>query len=128
MHDFDVFNECVTERQTNRPTDKAYYRDARTHLKSKVKNETDKEKEQVTRGHNIIRDGWAGESNPHPHPNHTSNPLSKHSHTNNTNCSIISTRFSRFQPERDNSSVTDQRTDGRTDGRTKPLIELRVRN
>ena len=28
MHDFDVFNECVT----NRPTDTAYYRDARTHL------------------------------------------------------------------------------------------------
>ena len=31
--DFDVFNECVTNRLTNRPTDTAYYRDARTHLK-----------------------------------------------------------------------------------------------
>ena len=28
-----------------------------------------KEKEkQVTRGHNIVADGWAGASNPHPHP------------------------------------------------------------
>ena len=24
---------------------------------------------QVTRGHNIIADGWAEASNPHPHPN-----------------------------------------------------------
>ena len=37
MHEFDVFNECVTDQPTNRPTnqptDRAYYRDARTHLK-----------------------------------------------------------------------------------------------
>ena len=33
MLDFDVFNECVTDRPTDRPTDTAYYRDARTHLK-----------------------------------------------------------------------------------------------
>ena len=33
MHDFDVFNECVTDQQTDQPTDTAYYRDARTHLK-----------------------------------------------------------------------------------------------
>ena len=41
MHDFDVFNECVTDRptdrQTDRATDTAYYRDARTHLKNKGK-------------------------------------------------------------------------------------------
>ena len=28
-------------------------------------------KEQVTRGHNIVADGWAGASNPHPHPTYT---------------------------------------------------------
>ena len=29
---------------------------------------------QVTRGHNIVANGWAGASNPHPHPNpHTQN-------------------------------------------------------
>ena len=33
MHDFDVFNECVTNQPTDQPTDTAYYRDARTHLK-----------------------------------------------------------------------------------------------
>ena len=27
------FNECVTDRPTDRQTDTAYYRDARTHLK-----------------------------------------------------------------------------------------------
>ena len=38
MHDFDVFNECVTDQQTDRQTDKqthiAYYKDAWTHLKT----------------------------------------------------------------------------------------------
>ena len=33
MHNFEVFNECVTDR----PTDTAYYRDARTHLKMAAK-------------------------------------------------------------------------------------------
>ena len=33
---FDVFNECVTDRPTDRPTDTAYYRDARTHLKTRI--------------------------------------------------------------------------------------------
>ena len=41
MLDFDVFNECVTNQQTNqqtdRQTDTAYYRDARTHLKSRMR-------------------------------------------------------------------------------------------
>ena len=34
--------------------------------------------EQVTRGHNIVADGWAGTSNLEPHPHHS--PLSN-SHT-----------------------------------------------
>ena len=86
----------------------------------------------MERGHNIVADGWAGAANPQPHPKPTTYPPPTHSHTNNTNCSIINTHFSSFQLECDNSSVTDgptdgpmdQRTDGRTDGRTKPLIEL----
>ena len=32
-------------------------------------------KKQVTRSHNIVADGWAGASNPHPHP------MSPHQHT-----------------------------------------------
>ena len=70
----------------------------------------------MTRGHNIVADGWAGASNPQPHPNHTPNPPPTHSHTNNTNCSIINTCFSRFHFERDNLSVTDGLMDQRTDG------------
>ena len=34
MQDFDAFNECVTDKPTNQQTDTAYYKDARTHLKS----------------------------------------------------------------------------------------------
>ena len=80
---------------------------------------------QVTWGHNIVADGWTGASNPQSHPNHTPTPL-QHTHTQaiRTNCSILNTRFSDFQLDRDNSSVTDRRTNGQT----KPLIELRVRN
>ena len=36
MLDFDVFNECVTNQQTDRPTDTPYYRDARTQLKKLI--------------------------------------------------------------------------------------------
>ena len=61
---------------------------------------------QVTRGHNIVAEGWAGASNSHPHP--------MLPHQNG--------RFSTFR------LVGYGRTDGRTEGRTKPLIELRVRN
>ena len=32
---------------------------------------------QVTRGHNIVADGWAGAFKPHPHPNPTA--ILKHS-------------------------------------------------
>ena len=32
------------------------------------------QKKQVTRGHNIVAEGWAGVSNPNPHPN----PLHKY--------------------------------------------------
>ena len=33
MHDFDVFNECVTNQPTDQPTDSASYRGALSHLK-----------------------------------------------------------------------------------------------
>ena len=36
MLDFDVFTECVTNQQTDRPTDTANYRGALSHLKKKV--------------------------------------------------------------------------------------------
>ena len=69
---------------------------------------------QVTRGHNIVADGWAGASNPHPHPNQ--GPTLKRAQKVSKTLVFNSI------------TMTDQRTDGPTDGRTKPLIELRVRN
>ena len=72
--------------------------------------------EQVTRGHNIVAEGWAGASYPHPYPMPLSQTQKKTSKTLN---------FALFVS-------TDQRTNGPTDqlndGRTKPLTELRVRN
>ena len=38
-----------------------------------------KKKEQVTRGHNFVADGWAGASNPYPYPNsHPQKRVVKH--------------------------------------------------
>ena len=72
--------------------------------------------EPVMRGYNIVADGWAGVSNPHPHPKATP-PHSQ------PNTSIYNARFTTFR-----LVLTDGRTDGWTGGRKKPLIELRVRN
>ena len=58
---------------------------------------TKERKKQVTRGHNIVAAGSAVAFNPQPHPNHTPT----HSHTKNTNCSILVTFFRVF-----NFSVT----------------------
>ena len=59
---------------------------------------------QVTRGHNIVADGWAGASNPHPHPD----PPPTLKHTQKVSKMLVSPLF---------NSVTmmDQRTDGLTD-------------
>ena len=55
-------------------------------------------KEQVTWGHNILANGWAGACNPiHPPP----------THRDNHNCSIANTRFRTF-----NMDVMDGPTDG----------------
>ena len=40
-----------------------------------------KQKEQVTRGHNIVADGWAGAANPHPHPRPHPTPFPTQTHT-----------------------------------------------
>ena len=59
-------------------------------------------KNQVTRGHNIVADGWAGAANTHE--------------------KLLKCLFSHFLTR------ADGRTDKPTDQRTKPPIELRVRN
>ena len=74
----------------------------------------------MTRGHNIVVDGWAAASNPHPHPKSHTCMHKKH----------LKRSFLHFATRV--HGPTDQRTNGPTDGRmdrlTKPLIELRVRN
>ena len=89
----------------------------------------DKEKNQlwlnkeVTRGHNIVADGWAGASNTHPHPK----PHSIHKLTIKESKTLIVLIFNGPMDQGTNRQ-SDGLTDQRTDGRTKPLIELRFRN
>ena len=78
-------------------------------------------KKQVTRGHNIIANGWAGADNPNPHPR----PPHTHSHGETITAATSKCVFSHFPTQ---SPQMDQRTDERTNGRTKPLIELRVQD
>ena len=70
----------------------------------------------MTRGHNIVADGWAGASNSHPHLT----PI-PHTQTQKASKTLV---FSLI----DSLTQTDGPTDGPTDGRTKPLVEVRVRN
>ena len=62
----------------------------------------------MTRGHNIVADGWAEAYDLHPYPNMHKKFL-KHTFFH----------FSTRPPQ------TDGQTDGWTDGETQPLIELR---
>jgi len=62
--------------------------------------------EQVTRGHNIVADGWAGASNPQPYPN----PYPTLKLTQKVSKTLVFPLF--------NSIITDGPTDGRTDGPT----------
>ena len=62
---------------------------------------------QLTRGHNIVADGWAGAFNPHPHPN----PLPTLKHTQKVSKTLVFPRFNSMTPD----GRTDRPTDGRTD-------------
>ena len=61
-------------------------------------------KKQVTRGHNIVADGWAGAYKPHPHPNPPP--------------TLIHTQKESKYPVFNSITMTDRRTDPRTDQRT----------
>ena len=111
---------------------------------------TETHTQQVTRGHNIVADGWAGASQPHPHPNPP--PTHKHTQQVTRGHNIVADEWAGAanphpHPTPHPSSFLTQihtqkgskmlvfppfdscwRTDGQTDERTKPLIELRVRN
>ena len=44
---------------------------------------------QVTRGHNIVADGWAGAANPHPHPMLHPTPLPTQTHTQKASKTLV---------------------------------------
>ena len=73
------------------------------------------ERKQVTRGHNIIADGWAGTCNSHPHP--------RPHHTQTITTAALKMQLGQLDQHR----PMDGQTDGLTDVWTKPLIEVRVR-
>ena len=77
--------------------------------------------QQVTRGHNIVADRWAGASNLYTHPK----PPPTLKHTQKVSKTLVSPLFNSM-------TTSDGRTNGwmdrQTDGWTKPLIELRVHN
>ena len=58
---------------------------------------------QVTRGHNVVTDGWAGASNPHPHLN----PPPTRKLTQKVSKTLIFLLINLM-------NMTDQRMDGRT--------------
>ena len=60
--------------------------------------------EQVTRGHNIVADRWAGAANPHSHPS----PLPTQTHTQKSFKTLI---FTLFYSCSQNNRPMDQRTD-----------------
>ena len=45
--------------------------------------------EQVTRGHNIVADGWAGAANPHSHPTPHPTPFPTQTHTQKASETLV---------------------------------------
>ena len=73
----------------------------------------------MTRGHNIVEDGWAETSNSHPHIK----PTTRLMHTQKVSKTLVFPLLNSMTPD----GPADGRTDGWMDGRTKLLAELRVR-
>ena len=71
--------------------------------------DSQKKKKQVTRGHNMVADGWAGAANPHPHPTPSQHRV--------IHRKLQNARFSTFWLVLTNGPM-DQRKDGRTDGQS----------
>ena len=57
-----LFTNALPDRQTNQPTDTAYYRDARTHLKSDCEKQTQNEKKTKKRTDQKTENGPLQES------------------------------------------------------------------
>ena len=65
----------------------------------------------MTRGHNIVADGWAGAAYPHPHPTPLPTPLPTQTQTQKASKTLVFPLF-------DLLTRTDGRTDGPTDGQS----------
>ena len=76
--------------------------------------------EQVTRGHNTVADGWAGECNPHPH----SHPPHTNSHAQTIATAVIIMRIFTLY----NSLIMERWTDGRTNRPTKVKVYVTKKN
>ena len=63
---------------------------------------------QAMRGHIIVADGWAGASNPHPHPTPHQTPLLSQTHLQKASRTLVFPLF-------DSITSTDGPRDGRTD-------------
>ena len=75
----------------------------------------------MTRGHNIVADGWAGAANPHRHPT----PLPTRTHTQKASKTLVFPLFDSCSwTDGQTDGATGRRTNGWTDGRTKAHIEL----
>ena len=60
-----------------------------TRLKPPLVSVSQAEEKQVTRGHNIVADGWAGATNPHPHPTPHPTPLPTQTHTQKASKTLV---------------------------------------
>ena len=73
---------------------------------------------QVTWGHNIVADGWAGAANSHPHPmphpTPLPTPLPKQSHTQKASKMLVFPLFDSCTPTDRRTNATDGRTDGQS--------------
>ena len=114
FHHSQLDHHGPTDRRTNGRTDgrtdKASYRVACPQLKSIIggstiplSGETATPIKQVTRGHNIVADGWAGASNPNPHHKSPTHMHKKH----------LKRSFPHFSTRA--YGPTDRPTNGRTD-------------
>ena len=125
---FPLFDSCPwTNRQTDRQTDGQSLLQSCVSATWKENEKEWKKEKQVTQGHNIVADGWAGASNPQPHPTPIPNTPPTIEWCNRFNGMMQSTLIV-F-----NSSVTtqawrkDRRTDRQTDGRMDERTDGRGR-
>ena len=82
--------------------------------------------EKMTRGHNIVTDGWAGASNPHPHHNHNPHPTYSNATTTEAAKMHVFAILNLSVTDGPTDGLMDRRMDRWTNRQTTSLMELRV--